>query len=326
MCCAGHHKKIFIHAHTYRVWFKSLSTVIDLRFRFSKCSSFLSVTMRSESPSQDDRSSEQHQHTWMYFAGDAAPTDVETEFKKGIRGESNEVVLVEHRIRDAWGAIKYTECLLRGGGVSDTAPVSRLIAMSGEEKTILLDTQVQRFGDTGNVSMNILDLQSVDKYAGKGMILEFHEALLGQLTPESLAQLSGTTLWADDLPLGDAAALAHVLTLVQHLDAVKLGTLDLASAFDIPIVKNPVDHPTVQFRPKARPELQQVIVDFLTAALSKNAALKVILELDAPLEFFCVNGVPISQLFIQGGPDGARAFMRVPRARAAAHETRDLLS
>ena len=109
--------------------------------------------------------------------------------------------------------------------------------------------------------------------------------------------------------------------MVQYLDAVKLGTLDLARAFDIPIVKNPDDHPTVQFRPKARLELQQVIVDFLTAALSKNAALKVILELNASPEFFYLIGVPQSQLFIQGGPDGARAFMRVPPARAAAHET-----
>ena len=254
----------------------------------------------------------------MYFAGDIAPTDFETEFRKGIQGKSNEFVLVEHRIRDAWGADKYTECLLRGGGVSDTAPVSRLIAMSGEEKTILLDTQVQRFGDIGNVSMNILDLHSVDKYAGKGMILEFNEALLGQLTPELLAQLSGTTLlWADDLPLDNAAALAHVLTLVQHLDAVKLGTRELASAFEMPIVKNPGAPETVQFRPNARPELKQKIVEFLTAALSKNSALKVILELNAPLKFFEDNGVPTSQLFIQGGPDGARAFMRVPRARAA---------
>jgi len=288
--------------------------------------------MNSESSSKDDGSSEQQQqpqqqpqqqqqHAWMYFAGDAAPTDAETEFKKGIRGESKEVVLVEHRIRDAWGAIRYTESLLRGGGVADTAPVSRLNAMTEEEKTILLDAQVQRFGDIGNVSMNILDIHHVGKYAGRGMILEFHESLLGQLTPESLEQLSGTMLWADDLPLGDAAALRHVLTLVGHLDAVKFGTLDLASAFDIPIVKNPVDHPAVQFRPKVRPELQQVIADFLTSALVKNAALKIILELNAPMKFFCANGVPISQLFIQGGPDGARAFMRVSRAWAAVHET-----
>ena len=286
------------------------------------------VTMSSDASLKGDGRSEQQQQqqqqqqlTWMYFAGDAAPTDVETEFKKGIRGESKEFVLVEHRIRDACGAIRYTESLLRGGGVTDTAPVSRLNAMTGEEKTILLDTQVQRFGNIGNVSMNIIDLHHVGKYAGRGMILEFHEALLGQLTPELLAQLSGTTLWADDLPLGNAAALGHVLTLVGHLDAVKFGTLDLASAFDIPIVKNPVDHPAVQFRPKARPELQQVIADFLTSALAKNAALKVILELNAPLEFFCINGVPMTQLFIQGGPDGARAFMRVHRASAAAHET-----
>lgn len=250
-------------------------------------------------------------YTWRYFAGDTAPTDVEAEFRKGIKGDSNVFVLVEHRIRDAWDAIKYTECLLRGGGVSDTAPFSRLKVMSREEKTLLLDTQVQRFGNIGNVSMNILDLHSVHEYAGKGMILEFHEAILRELTPELLAQLSGTTLWADDLPLGDPVALAHVLNLVEHLDAVKIGTLDLAAAFQIPIVKNP-DHREVQFLPKAKPKLQEVIGDFLTAALSKNGALKVILELDVPLPFFCAHGVPISQLFIQGGPDGAKAFMRVP--------------
>ena len=283
----------------------------------TKCFSFLKALlgpwpMCTESLLRDDVIFEQQQPTWKYFAGDAASADFEAEFQKGIRGQSKEFVLVEHCIRDAWGAIQFTEVLLRGGGVPDTAPFNRLKAMNWEEKSILLNTQIQLFGNIDNVSMNILDFHSVER-ASKHMILEFNEALLGQLTPELLVQLSGAKLWADDLPLDDAATLAHVLTLVPYLDAVKIGTLDLASAFHLPITKNPaVVSPSAQFKPKARPELQLVIVDFLKKALIKNATLKVILELEVPLKIFYDIGVPISQMFIQGGPDGARRFIRGP--------------
>jgi hypothetical protein len=244
-----------------------------------------------------------------YFAGDVVPNDFEAEFQLGIRGNSTVFKLTKQYIYNADCVSVYFEVLLRGGGRADTAPYQRLMRMTDEEGIILLDTTVRMFGSSGNATMNVLNLTGVHEYAESGMIIEIHDSLLKQVTPEMLALMGNTRVWADDVPIDDESAVLHVLDLVPLLDAVKIGTMDCAIAFDLPIVKNPIDKPDIVFKPPHNQALQHKILMFAAMAHARNPALKFILELAVPLEEFTDKGIPRAQLFIQGGPYGARVYV-----------------
>ena len=270
----------------------------------------------------------------LYFAGDVVPHDAEAEFQLGIRGKSkvykltkqhiysidlvdSDVILPKLRFDPTWaGSVgqpayvkKYFEVLFRGGGIADTAPFQRLLSMTDEEKSILLATTVRMFGSSENATMNVLNLTGFREFAESGLIIEMHESLVMQVTPEMLAPLAHIRLWADDVLINNADAVEHVLSLVEYLDAVKIGTKDLAIAFNLPIVKNPIDDPdAMQSFPHSQ-DLQNKILEFVVMANLRNPKLKFILELDVPLNKFIDNGISPDRLFIQGGPDGARVYV-----------------
>ena len=251
-----------------------------------------------------------------YFRGVTPDIDdekYEAEFQKGVRGESNVFQLVGHKIYDKGQInVEFVEIVLRGGREADTAPVERLLSMSADEKELLMQTTLRKFGHMDTFTVNILNMNQLGMALQKDtkMILEIHESLIEELTVDSLQIISaggGVRVWADDCPFKRPCAIQHIKTLLPSLDGVKIGTTDLAKAFQVPLIKNPIDNPAAQTMLPADSTLRDDIITFLVYLSVHHPSMKVILELAIPLEVF-PGPVRDLNLFIQGGPDGARTY------------------
>ena len=256
-------------------------------------------------------------HSASYFRGVTPDIDDETyeaEYQKALRGESNEFLLVGHKIYNKeQNNVKFVEVLLRGGRDADTAPVKRILSMTEEEKDLLMETTLRKFGHMDTFTMNILNMKQLGTAVQRGtkMILEIHESLIEELTVDFLQTLSaerGFRFWADDCPFNRPSAIQHIKTLLPGLDGVKISTPDLAKAFQVPLIKNPIDKPAAQTMLPANSKLRDDIIKFLEYLSVHHPSMKVVLELDIPLEALPGPVVRDMNLFIQGGPDGARAY------------------
>ena len=267
-------------------------------------------------------------HGAKYFPGATPDIDnirYEEEFQKGLGGESDEFQLVGQAIWDRWVQDKwFCEFLYRGGRVADTAPVDRLASMTDEEEQLLLKTTLRKYGHMANCTVNILSmrqLQSVLTWARDQpattpkIIVEVHERIQGQLTCDLLQDLkeAGIKVWADDLSFRSPDDMKRIRELLPALDGVKIGTMDLARAFQVPVIKNPVDNPSDPgFIPEANDTLRHNILQFLRYLNSCHPEMKVVLELAIPLDDVLPPDLQGLNLFIQGGREGARAYILEP--------------
>ena len=82
--------------------------------------------------------------------------------------------------------------------------------------------------------------------------------------------------------------------------------MDLAAAFQVPVIKDPIDNPTKHYLPPVDHELRGLMKMFLVYLSVHHPNMKVILELAIPLDQPPLD--QLANLFVQGGPDGARAY------------------
>lgn len=250
-----------------------------------------------------------------YFRGFTPDIDDETyeaEFQKSLRGESTVFGMVGHKIYDRWQRnTLFAEVVMRGGREADTAPVQRILSMTEAEKDLLMQTTLRQFGHMDDLTVNILSMNQLNiaVRAKTKMVLEVHESLIHELDVDTVRMLSaeGFRVWADDVPFRRTHAVEHLKKLLPGLDGVKIGTTDLAKAFEVPLKKNPIDYPTAQTMLPADSGLYDEIIEFLVHLSKHHTDMKVVLELAIPLELL-PGPVRDLNLFIQGGPDGARAY------------------
>ena len=247
-----------------------------------------------------------------YFPGEtpAEEFDFEEEFRLALLDKSNVFKLVGHNIYNSnLKTVMYKEILLRGGLVKDVAPYQRILSMTEQEQAQLLMTQLQKFGHRADCTVNLTSVSHLAWMKGSKMVVEIRETIIQHVSVATLcaAKRDGIRCWADDVPFHNCVVMNHIFTLLPHLEGVKIKTADLAKAYHVPIIKDPIDNPDDCHWYPADPELKHMIDAFLNMLIDTYPTMKVILELHIPLEKLPEKAVHL-ELYIQGGPDGARAY------------------
>ena len=256
---------------------------------------------------------------YLYYPGEfpSALSDrdkYEEEFKRGLEGNSKYFDLTVQPIFDTPGKLRKKEILLRGGKQRDTAPYhdGRMANMTPEESFTLLKTTLRRYKDEERCTVNILETEHLPLCrTNKRIVAEITRRIIEKTTQEMVENAKRQNplldVWADDVPFNSPDAMYNIYILLRCLDGIKIATVDLARAYQVPIVKNPIDSPDITFAPTPDPALRAVIDQFLIMLSASYPDIIVVLELDIPRDLL-PTATKDMDILTQGGRHGARAF------------------
>ena len=254
---------------------------------------------------------------YVYYPGDFADAlsdgDLyETEFLRGLDGTSQYFQLVVQLLFADTGEVAYREILKRGGKARDTAPYQRMTKMTLKESATLLETTLRQYKEEERCTVNIIHPDHLQLCcAHKRIVVEITQGIIEQTTPENVQQAKGKNpllkVWADDVPFNSESAMRNLDLLLPYLDGIKIATMDLAKAYEEPLVKNPIDAPGDLYKPPHDSELKSEIDEFLIMLSEKYPNMVITLELNIPRAKLPrqIDGMTI---LTQGGAHGARAF------------------
>lgn len=259
---------------------------------------------------------------YVYYPGDfsgslADSHRYEEEFQRGLAGNSAYFHLVAQPILDEeTGSLAYKEILYRGGKERDTAPYQRMIKMTPAENGTLLETTLRQYKEEERCTVNITETSHLRLCrTNKRIVAEITQRIIEHTTQEIVQQAKDENplldVWADDVPFNSNAAMWNIFRLLPCLDGIKIGTADLAKAYEEPIVKNPIDAPGKSYTPPHDPVLKAKIDQFLIMLSVLYPKMLITLELSIPREKL-PSETKDMKILTQGREHGARAFRIAP--------------